>query len=716
MHLNHFQINDNDMFRRAFKWYFATKDKRNVRCVTCKHSKILMLQPVICHLHEYDGAIEKGGHSKTPDLTVRSAELQQKTYIALKDRVDYYYFYDLARLTLSSVFSSSEPSTRGKVRNVPFQSRGNYTTTTSRKSVTDGNSVQKIPSKMTNLRHVMFTTARDFHGKYGEFVIFSDSNDEDRSIPQVTSRNYQDMNVEISRIVWVQDSKRKFKVGTWFYGEPTGMVISRAYAGEDGKEGSSSDSSSGGGTAPAPPKDTAVPCSEGDDGDSEVKIKAEEGELIFIVYHHPPFVFVNVSMINVNSTVEQSSPPKDKTKMETIAIKTPEGSDSDKQPRVNLYFSGFLIDLLNAIEKRYKEIHKKDFPKYRIVLSRLFGPPRAEKGGGGGGEGGGGGGSEGGGGFASGGFGHREMAKSAGAGGGKDGKKEGEEEGSAAVKDFKGMVREVYCQKEKVALMPMTPTPERLLRVYFTEPFFETVSLSILMKKPLLQYHYWKFITVLEYSVWICISGAYFFTSLLLWFFDRSSPYSYRNDPERYKNDVEKRWFTIKESLWFCITSLTPQGGGEAPKALSGRLVAATWWLFGFIVIASYTANLAAFLTVSRLDHPINDFNELTRQYKVKYAPFEGSSTKTYFERMARIEEKFYQVWKDLSLNDDLDEDERAKLAVWDYPITDRFTKIWAAMTEASSHVGYNEAIFKVKSSGNDSREGNALVGELLEF
>jgi ionotropic glutamate receptor len=150
-------------------------------------------------------------------------------------------------------------------------------------------------------------------------------------------------------------------------------------------------------------------------------------------------------------------------------------------------------------------------------------------------------------------------------------------------------------------------------------------------------------VTVLEYSVWISITGAYFFTSILLWFFDRSSPYSYMNNPSRYKHDVEKRFFTMKESLWFCITSLTPQGGGEAPKALSGRLVAATWWLFGFIVIASYTANLAAFLTVSRLDHPINSFDELTRQYKVKFSPFEGSSTRTYFERMARIEEKFYE-------------------------------------------------------------------------
>jgi hypothetical protein len=80
------------------------------------------------------------------------------------------------------------------------------------------------------------------------------------------------------------------------------------------------------------------------------------------------------------------------------------------------------------------------------------------------------------------------------------------------------------------------------------------------------------------------------------------SPYSYTNNKEKYRDDPEKREFTFKECLWFCMTSLTPQGGGEAPKNISGRLVAATWWLFGFIIIASYTANLAAFLTVSRLE------------------------------------------------------------------------------------------------------------------
>jgi len=85
------------------------------------------------------------------------------------------------------------------------------------------------------------------------------------------------------------------------------------------------------------------------------------------------------------------------------------------------------------------------------------------------------------------------------------------------------------------------------------------------------------------------------------------------------------------------------KGGGEAPKNLSGRLVAATWWLFGFIIIASYTANLAAFLTVSRLDAPIESLDDLSKQYKIQYAPVLDSSAWVYFKRMAHIEHRFYE-------------------------------------------------------------------------
>lgn len=41
-------------------------------------------------------------------------------------------------------------------------------------------------------------------------------------------------------------------------------------------------------------------------------------------------------------------------------------------------------------------------------------------------------------------------------------------------------------------------------------------------------------------------------------------------------------------------------GGGEAPKSLSGRVLVAAYWLFVVLMLATFTANLAAFLTVER--------------------------------------------------------------------------------------------------------------------
>ncbi|KAJ8960481.1 hypothetical protein NQ318_013765 [Aromia moschata] len=208
---------------------------------------------------------------------------------------------------------------------------------------------------------------------------------------------------------------------------------------------------------------------------------------------------------------------------------------------------------------------------------------------------------------------------------------------------WSGLVKELMEKRADIGLGSMSVMAERENVIDFTVPYYDLVGITILMKLPETPTSLFKFLTVLENEVWLCILAAYFFTSFLMWAFDRWSPYSYQNNREKYKDDEEKREFNLKECLWFCMTSLTPQGGGEAPKNLSGRLVAATWWLFGFIIIASYTANLAAFLTVSRLDTPIESLDDLSKQYKIQYAPLNGSATQVYFERMANIEARFYE-------------------------------------------------------------------------
>ncbi|KAI1725677.1 ligand-gated ion channel domain-containing protein [Ditylenchus destructor] len=278
--------------------------------------------------------------------------------------------------------------------------------------------------------------------------------------------------------------------------------------------------------------------------------------------------------------------------------------------------------------------------------------------------------------------------------------------------NWDGMIKELVVGTAEIAVGPISVLAERENDIDFTVPFYDLVGTAILMKRTDAEYSLFKFLKVLEWPVWVCIFAAYLFTSVLLWVFDKYSPYSYTNNKDKYVSEAEKREFTLKECLWFCMTSLTPQGGGEAPRNVSGRLVAATWWLFGFIIIASYTANLAAFLTVSRMETSISSLDDLARQYKVEYAPTKGGATETYFRRMAEIEEQFYTIWKTMSLNESMDPRDRAKLAVWDYPVADKFTNMWRFMQESKFPRTVEEGINRVLNSD----KGFALIADAMKI
>ena len=51
---------------------------------------------------------------------------------------------------------------------------------------------------------------------------------------------------------------------------------------------------------------------------------------------------------------------------------------------------------------------------------------------------------------------------------------------------------------------------------------------------------------------------------------------------------------------------------------MSGRVVVASWWVFVVLVVSCYTANLAAFLTVTSIGTTINTLEELMAQSQVQ--------------------------------------------------------------------------------------------------
>ncbi|KAK3544947.1 hypothetical protein QTP86_029196, partial [Hemibagrus guttatus] len=114
----------------------------------------------------------------------------------------------------------------------------------------------------------------------------------------------------------------------------------------------------------------------------------------------------------------------------------------------------------------------------------------------------------------------------------------------------------------------------------------------------------------------------------------RFSPYEWYNPhPCNPDSDMVENNFTLLNSFWFGVGALMQQGSELMPKALSTRIVGGIWWFFTLIIISSYTANLAAFLTVERMESPIDSADDLAKQTKIPYGVVEDGSTMTFFKK-----------------------------------------------------------------------------------
>ncbi|KAG5677547.1 hypothetical protein PVAND_007299 [Polypedilum vanderplanki] len=90
--------------------------------------------------------------------------------------------------------------------------------------------------------------------------------------------------------------------------------------------------------------------------------------------------------------------------------------------------------------------------------------------------------------------------------------------------------------------------------------------------------------------------------------------------------------FSLKNSFSWTLGTLMQSNSELFPKATSTRIVGSVWWFFTLIIISSYTANLAAFLTVERMITPIENAADLAENKQdISYGTLEGGSTMTFF-------------------------------------------------------------------------------------
>ncbi|XP_075956378.1 glutamate receptor ionotropic, kainate 4 [Anarhichas minor] len=197
-----------------------------------------------------------------------------------------------------------------------------------------------------------------------------------------------------------------------------------------------------------------------------------------------------------------------------------------------------------------------------------------------------------------------------------------------------GMVGELISRKADLAVAGLTITAEREKVIDFSKPFM-TLGISIMYRVHLgRRPGYFSFLDPFSPGVWLFMLLAYLAVSCVLFLVARLTPYEWYNPHPCLKGrcNLLINQYSLGNSFWFPVGGFMQQGSTIAPKALSTRCVSGVWWAFTLIIISSYTANLAAFLTVQRMEVPIESVDDLADQTAIEYGTMHGGSTMTFFQ------------------------------------------------------------------------------------
>ena len=207
-------------------------------------------------------------------------------------------------------------------------------------------------------------------------------------------------------------------------------------------------------------------------------------------------------------------------------------------------------------------------------------------------------------------------------------------------------------QKADLAVAPMTITHARESVIDFTKPFMN-LGISILFKVPTTSpTKLFSFMNPLAFDIWLYVLAAYFLVSITIYTVAKFSPIEHSNKLKTFNiygatnNESKNSDFNLSNSFWFTIGTLMQQSSDVSPRAISTRIVSAIWWFFTLIIIASYTANLAAFLTVERMITPIENAEDLASQTEISYGTLDSGSTMTFFRDS--LIETYRKMWRNM--------------------------------------------------------------------
>ncbi|CAL1599541.1 unnamed protein product [Knipowitschia caucasica] len=218
-----------------------------------------------------------------------------------------------------------------------------------------------------------------------------------------------------------------------------------------------------------------------------------------------------------------------------------------------------------------------------------------------------------------------------------------------------GMIGDLINKKADVAVSALTITPERESVVDFTKRYHD-YSVGILLRRPVERLDMFSLLAPFEPSVWFCLAASVPLVGVLLFLLNRL--HALRNS-NSHNAPGQSGTSSLQGAIWIVYGAFLQQGGDGVMNSVALRIVMGSWWIFTLIVCSSYTANLAAYLTVTRMDQQIRTFQDLSRQLDLDYGTVRDSAVYDYFKHKGtnplEQDTAYAELWRTINRNEGQD-------------------------------------------------------------
>uniref|UniRef100_A0A3Q2QYT9 Glutamate ionotropic receptor delta type subunit 1 n=1 Tax=Fundulus heteroclitus TaxID=8078 RepID=A0A3Q2QYT9_FUNHE len=202
-------------------------------------------------------------------------------------------------------------------------------------------------------------------------------------------------------------------------------------------------------------------------------------------------------------------------------------------------------------------------------------------------------------------------------------------------------------QRADLAVSAITITPERESVVDFSKRYLD-YSVGILMRKSEEKINIFSLLAPFDLAVWACIAAAIPVVGIMIFLLRRIQAVRCHSNTGHPPPSTST---SLQSAIWIVYGAFVQQ--------VALRIVMGSWWLFTLIVCSSYTANLAAYLTVSRMDNAVRSFQDLSKQVDLAYGTVRDSAVYEYFRAKGtnplEQDSTFAELWKVVNKNNGFD-------------------------------------------------------------